>query len=331
MQDIPQKNTNTPKQMDKPKSQKRMLLVAGIILVFALIVFGIVWFFISTRRDAADDAQHTNNSTANLQNTTANTSNTTNSANNTQSNSATNSAVRTVPTSASQATINNTVVYYPTSWGEAKVTATKENINSESPYESVFEGGNATFKNNSNALLWINSTQSYLSDNKEFLSNDKYVVDALKLAYSEQAITNVTVNDLNINGRSLVNDKSSTQYVLPLSNSTQIPYSPHYVYAGSDWRGYWYIADETQDPSAFSSPMFVATMYNKDKDVIYSLKYHIETTASKALKAKVNADVTKPSEADIDAYMKNAYTTDSELKAKVDEILELVELTGYTK
>lgn len=319
-----QNTTNSANGMNnpsQPKSSKKLWVILGIVILVLLIGAGVLWFFM--QKDSSDTKNNTANTTTNNTTNTAVTTNT--SSNTTTSNSTSNTTQNS--SDVSSVKLNGVTVYYPTTFGTPTATTTTENMNSDQPYQSVFAGGNITFKNVENGTIWVNNVDSYLSAKQDFLSGNKDVVDALKTVYDEQGISNAKVNGLNITGRSLT-DTTSTQWVLPLTNSTQIPYSAHYLYSTSGpWRGYWFLGDETQDPGAFNGPVFMAAMYNKTKGIIYSIKIPLVSADATVLINKNNANVTTDYTSEIDSYMKSAYASDAQIKTQVDKIISAVIMT----
>lgn len=205
-----------------------------------------------------------------------------------------------VPEDFEKITLNETDVFYPSSWGTYEKETTKEDFSIEGNLYPIFSGEMATFGGYINTLH-VNNMKSY--ENYSGLSE---TVSLLKKVYSDKKI-----------------DSSEKYGYLPAVNAAVNSYNPRYVQNNDgNWRGYWFLANITQGYSPKIS--FVAVMYNKDKNKVVTINATVKSAKSDELDNKLVQSKGNNLEAigkEISEYIKNAYEKDKEVKDTVDNIM----------
>lgn len=210
-----------------------------------------------------------------------------------------------VPADFKRVTLNETDIFYPSSWGEYKKEISKENFSMQDNPFPTFHGEMATFGD------YVETLEVMNADSYGKYEQAKKNVELIRKIYNEKKISSAEI---------LASDNAG---YLPIINAGVTAYGPKYIENNtSSWRGFWYLANIGQAYTARIS--FVSVMYNKNKNKVITIHANIKSTKSNELNKKIEKSLGNNIEAisqEIIAYMKTAYEKDEEVKSAVDDTM----------
>lgn len=212
-----------------------------------------------------------------------------------------------VPSDFEEDEVNGVKLYYPDSWRRPDKEKTKEDFSEEYPFYT-YKGEQMTFDDWEQSVYVLNES-SYKKD-----KNLKDTLSLLEEVYENRFVTAEEVYSLEY------------PYLPPPGANVNFA-NPKYIESqNGSWRGYWFVANTTQDVSIAVN--LVGVVYSQDEGKIITINQYIETDDTKDIQDEM-LGITEDWEFqsisyDIDQYLKTAYHKDKELKEIVDEEFLLV-------
>ncbi len=210
-----------------------------------------------------------------------------------------------VPSNFKDVELNGVKIYYPEDWDDPEIEKTKEELLDEYAPIKSYSGELATF-GNWDAVIYSLDAKSVKKDSSSDVS------EALELL--EDVYKNKTTEPEKVYS-------VSTPYI-PAPMAVVVPYNPRYIESNSgEWRGFWYIANISNDISVAVN--LVALMYNENESKVLTINKYITTKDSEKIQNKLLGTLedweAQSIRFEIEQYLKTAYFKDSMVKKAVDD------------